>query len=801
MKQALGLAVSGTEVRLAHLVNDKGQMRIESLERAKLKTTLEYQLQASDNANEPLTDAKDAFGVKDSQKDSQKERETGEIGYKQDSANVEVLYKLLEKHARKKVKIAFNIPLSLTSYERLDGPFADTAPGMAERFAGMDRETGPSYGHQVLQSGDGSGLSLSFERNPPTLSLLREINNFLHGKLYLGLMDTSEIALANLARSSMNLEPGKITAIIYLEDEFTRLIFLHGQDLFHVSSIIHEEASAANILEVIYRKFLYEQDEAHIPETSTILLAGKSNRLNARDFFAERFRKVTVSYLAAELLDSFPAKGTQHATFAEFAVPIALAWKLLEPQKPSFIPLNLLPQELLDQQKVLKLSYHGYALLALTGLAAFFFTWQILRTRSHINTARSQNAQVELKIKTNQVTVDRVLALEEELKRLRKNTALSDSLSQKHDEFLVFLQKLNASVERTGSLWVDEILKSTDGFAIKGTSLNREKIPVVAEKLEQAGLRKVTRSEAGSQKLFQFELERYNNPSSFVFSETGIRIIDVNKYSSGGSLILKKDGSQELPAPPVTGSTTAPAAAAPAAPLRQPPPALARATNDEKTGTRQSAGSLGAARQAAFTPPAKERPQAAGSSEPAPVKRGRQERSQPDRPKVQPSFAVATAEGIAERNGGQFTPAQAATTDQVQKTAVSTPTAVQPKSQSLNGASETAPPNSAARGAAGQRETETRALTASPNVAQPEIFRGYAIEAASTSTRELAEQYLAAYRKQGHDALVEKYYDASKGMERYRVLVGNFPSRSAAENKAEQIGGPLMQDYRIVGLK
>ena len=43
IKHALGLAVSGTEVRLAHLTSNKGQIRIEGLERAKLATTLEQQ--------------------------------------------------------------------------------------------------------------------------------------------------------------------------------------------------------------------------------------------------------------------------------------------------------------------------------------------------------------------------------------------------------------------------------------------------------------------------------------------------------------------------------------------------------------------------------------------------------------------------------------------------------------------------------------------------------------------------------------------------------------------------------------
>ena len=36
MKQALGLAVSGTEVRLAHLISHNGQIRIEGLEAQRL---------------------------------------------------------------------------------------------------------------------------------------------------------------------------------------------------------------------------------------------------------------------------------------------------------------------------------------------------------------------------------------------------------------------------------------------------------------------------------------------------------------------------------------------------------------------------------------------------------------------------------------------------------------------------------------------------------------------------------------------------------------------------------------------
>jgi hypothetical protein len=93
------------------------------------------------------------------------------------------------------------------------------------------------------------------------------------------------------------------------------------------------------------------------------------------------------------------------------------------------------------------------------------------------------------------------------------------------------------------------------------------------------------------------------------------------------------------------------------------------------------------------------------------------------------------------------------------------------------------------------------ASTAKASTPAVEIYRGYTIEAATSYTKELAEQFAAAYRKQGYDAAVESYNDERSGTSKYRVLIGAFATRPAAEQKAAQIAGILMKDYRVVGLK
>ncbi|MGH7453639.1 MAG: hypothetical protein ACRENG_19985, partial [bacterium] len=94
MKQAIGLAVSGTEVRLAHLINHNGQIRIEGLERARLKTTLENQPEDKGEAKLGEPGAKDAFGLKD----ASSEKAPDDNEQKSDNGNLEILYRLLEKY-------------------------------------------------------------------------------------------------------------------------------------------------------------------------------------------------------------------------------------------------------------------------------------------------------------------------------------------------------------------------------------------------------------------------------------------------------------------------------------------------------------------------------------------------------------------------------------------------------------------------------------------------------------------------------------------------------------------------------
>jgi len=807
MKQALGLAVSGTEVRLAHLVMHKGQIQIEALERARLMTTLEFQPAAVKAAEHTEAEPKDAFGLKENQAEG---GANGQNAYKRHAENIETLYGLVEKFARKKkIKAAFNVPVSMVNYLREGSLFTATQTSI-ERNNGADRESGPNWALQPIKSQDGAMLSISYERQPPTMSLLTDLRSFLRGNLYLAHMDTSEVSLANVARSR-RLDASKLTAIIYIEDDFTRLIFLRGQELFHVSSIIHESATSPDILEVICRKMIYEQDEANMPEITSILIAGRGHRLNAKEFFAERFYGIHVDYLWTNKLGRFPTNDRECEAFSEFAIPIALAWRVLQPKNPSFIPINLLPQELRDQQEVLKLSYHGYVLMAITGIVAFMLTWQILQTRSTITSTRIKSTQLEQQIKNNQSTVDKVLDLDNESRRLSKNLLLADSLSRGHDEFLLFLKKLNSSVRRSGSLWVDDIQKQKDGFSISGTSMNRESIPLLAEKLGGASLRKVTRSEAGgNRRLFVFALEQKTGANLAESANPDIRIIDANNFSRNGNLILTKEQNRrpspsanvEQPAAAVTGNGQPTRGAVEREPL----------TDRAKNGASLNDSSPQAATGA---PPNDRRATITETPKSPPLKAEQNTRSSPSAPLRATNLAETNGKDVEATGEKSRTSEKAANGQQkaIEKRsaepAEATPLVVNDRLATTERASSVifagqenvSPPRDSNKTAAGIDDQRAPQTTASKPVAsKPDRYSAYSIEAAVSYTKKLADEGAAVFRKRGLDVVVQEFFDERYTATRYRVLVGLFPTQDAAAAKAAQLGNLLVKGHRIIGL-
>jgi hypothetical protein len=506
--------VHQSEVKAAYLTLAKGMLSIEALETVYLKQPIDEPVHAGHGEEEesPFGGEEELFEINDPY--IEKEEEGFEIEEEEETeeTNATILFTLINRLTSKTVKIAFSMPPSQVRYGRIHLPDVPAKKNLAQRLQDRLRspksETKTTVQHTEVLNEDDSSLPMLSQFPPPLYELLQEVNTFTGGKLRLQLLDTNELALIGLVRDNYRLDEDEVTALVHIESDFSRIIFLRGRNLLRVSQMINEPFNSDDLLNIIQSKIIYEQDESEIPDLSRVLISGKGAALRAREYFAKLYPDAEIGYVYSKRMTGILSEDLRGEIFSEFAVPIALAAKALEPKNPSYLPYNLLPDYVLDRQKVLKLAPHGYALLLLLALVAFGFTYKIIAVKSELRQLRESSRLIEAQMGSYQDVLERVSVLDAEIVKYDRLLALADSLGQGHDEMLAFLDELNSSLKNSQAIWINEISKRPNSLNIKGLALNRSKIPVLSSELGNADLKRVTRTNVGTLRAFAFELEK-----------------------------------------------------------------------------------------------------------------------------------------------------------------------------------------------------------------------------------------------------------------------------------------------------
>ncbi|MDZ7319663.1 MAG: hypothetical protein ONB11_10935, partial [candidate division KSB1 bacterium] len=510
MKEAVGIAINGREVKIAHLYRDKNRLGVDFLETAILAHDMDYEI------NKKVEEtAEAALAQNDEDIFASKTPYEGHAAAEKESnlkENIDVIYSLVRKFASRRIRVAFNAPPYRVNYQDLDthldydkkvfrGSLKKKIDQWKKGFNELDNVS-------VIARKDGTLCNVSCEiKQPPIIDILEQLNTFFKGNLFLNLMDPNEIALVNLAKTSYDFRDANvITVIIEIETEFSRLIFMRGEDLLTVSPIIPENFNP-DIFDIIYSKIIYELDNLNLTEINNILLAGKASTNAAKSFFEKKFKTVRVGFVVSQPLAENLSTQFAREDLSEYAIPISLAWKAVAQKDSPFIPTNLLPAQIIDRQKMLTLDSAGYLILVLLGLSAFILTWKITAKNIEVHQLRNTNRSLTERIASSEGTVKRVQDLEEQIDKLTKRIILSDSLSYGSDRLLTFLELLNQTVLSTKSVWIDEIQSTTNGINLKGVALKRKSVPELSEALGVARIRKLTRFEIGGTKAFAFEME------------------------------------------------------------------------------------------------------------------------------------------------------------------------------------------------------------------------------------------------------------------------------------------------------
>jgi hypothetical protein len=320
-------------------------------------------------------------------------------------------------------------------------------------------------------------------------------------------VESAETALVNLVNANYYFDEQDITIIVYLGNEYSRLIFLQGHEIYNVSYIIGAGLDSENITHTIYSRILLEQDNLNLPQVQNIILTGEAYQVNLKDFLTDKLPDgIQIDYL--QLPNVEVTDEEEIGNISKYAVALGSAWRTAVTKEKYLYDVDLLPQTFRESLKQFKLGLAGWLLLLTLPAIAFFSTVKILQQQEFLGelVVKEQAVQQELTyLQGIEAKLNEKRAI---LDNYQKAFGVVDEMSIGIDRWNRFLYKLSQSQDKIGRIWVTEITPSgEDQVTLRGFSVYKDRIPLFSNAMSNGDLNSVLVQKIRERTVYAFEFK------------------------------------------------------------------------------------------------------------------------------------------------------------------------------------------------------------------------------------------------------------------------------------------------------
>lgn len=431
-----------------------------------------------------------------------------------EQTNSAVLLSVLTDLPSAKYTLSYALGEPALTYQEFESDFGLKGTRLrkhvAQELSALRASPPPIDALDFIPTAPGGILSIAREDGLQLFDLLQEIKPFIGNRVpRISLIDSADVALISLVRSSYEIQDEEVTVLVYVGNDFSRLIFMQGKNYLHFAPIISEGYGSSNIENTIYSRILLEQDNIALTRIDRIVLCGECHKVNLRESLAPQFSSATVEYLQAPELDLSPFEGVVGEAVSEYAVPIATAWRSLNAKQAGFYDIDLTPVTIKEGQKAFKLAWHGWILAAaIIGSIVFFYT-SIESRSAEIKRTREVLIQKRVQLTDLEALRAQRAALQRDIERYAKAASVYDSIAPGSDRWSRVLHYFANSVEDLNSLWIYRLQREETipgALKVSGKSIYRTRISRMASLFEKATLKQVRTTTIRDKVIYDFDL-------------------------------------------------------------------------------------------------------------------------------------------------------------------------------------------------------------------------------------------------------------------------------------------------------
>ncbi|KAA0260684.1 MAG: hypothetical protein EDM75_06595, partial [Chlorobiota bacterium] len=310
------------------------------------------------------------------------------------------------------------------------------------------------------------------------------------------------------ASRKFNFALSDYTLILYIGKEYSRMIFLMGDQVKHIGPMLNIGKHNIDSFDIYASKIMLEMENGDISNLDNIVICGEDWGDYLPQSLRETFPRARITGMDFDDIDTSLLDREIEENISAFAVPIAAAVEYTKELNKEYTGINLIPSMLIERQKTFPLAWHGYiAILALFGVT-LFITLSIMNKIADLNKLDAQIAVLTEQQRQYKAILDEISAFDSKVKGFDETQTVLDSVTKDASVWQAKLSSVAGFLEQRNSMWLTGMSVAGPGKVdIFGISKSRPLISEFTQFLDGAILRGVTSEKIADERVFKFSIQ------------------------------------------------------------------------------------------------------------------------------------------------------------------------------------------------------------------------------------------------------------------------------------------------------
>ena len=294
--------------------------------------------------------------------------------------------------------------------------------------------------------------------------------------------------------------------IVYIGKEYSKLIFLQGRKIKHIGTTLDIGTQNLHTYDVYFSKILLEMENGGISSLDNIIVCGEDDSENIILSFYGTFPEANVSRLEFDDLDLSALSDEVKEKFSTFSIPVAVAIDYDDELNKEHQGIQILPKSIKEEQKVVQFAWHGYAMLPLLFIAAFFITQKILDNNRHLYELDKEVESKTILLRENREVLSKIADLEGKISSFGQTQAILDSAAIGTGVWKKIIKQISGFCQGSNNLWLTKLSNQGDQVNTEGYSLSRYSLTDFAYSINNSELKSMMYEALRDKSAYKFNL-------------------------------------------------------------------------------------------------------------------------------------------------------------------------------------------------------------------------------------------------------------------------------------------------------